>query len=172
MDHPPHLLQEEWESPAASCDVSCGVCLNQAEGPLIPVHVASVLEMRSWWNADLSLPHRCLEPRPSGASREGLGSWLARHFRYGPGQVGGTATLSAHGAAPAWPLGLCARSWPDGGGGVRQPAGSSAPGDPERRFTAGVCSPVGGGCFVRDHPLPVNPDRLKNELFSSLSGSK
>nr|XP_019843835.1 PREDICTED: AN1-type zinc finger protein 2A isoform X2 [Bos indicus]XP_019843836.1 PREDICTED: AN1-type zinc finger protein 2A isoform X2 [Bos indicus] len=24
----------------------------------------------------------CLEPRPSGASREGLGSWLARHFRF------------------------------------------------------------------------------------------
>ena len=72
--------------------VSCGVCLNQAEGPLIPAHVASVLEVRSWQNADLSLPHRCLEPRPSGASREGLGGWLARHFRYGPGQVGWTAT--------------------------------------------------------------------------------
>nr|XP_025130841.1 AN1-type zinc finger protein 2A isoform X5 [Bubalus bubalis]XP_025130842.1 AN1-type zinc finger protein 2A isoform X5 [Bubalus bubalis]XP_025130843.1 AN1-type zinc finger protein 2A isoform X5 [Bubalus bubalis]XP_025130844.1 AN1-type zinc finger protein 2A isoform X5 [Bubalus bubalis]XP_025130845.1 AN1-type zinc finger protein 2A isoform X5 [Bubalus bubalis]XP_025130846.1 AN1-type zinc finger protein 2A isoform X5 [Bubalus bubalis] len=27
--------------------VSCGVCLNQAEGPLIPAHVASVLEVQS-----------------------------------------------------------------------------------------------------------------------------
>ncbi|XDA89480.1 hypothetical protein R6Z07F_019073 [Ovis aries] len=70
----------------------------------------------------------CLEPR----------LWPARRFRRGPGQVGGTVTLSAHGAAPAWPLGLCAPSWPDGGEGVRQPAGSSVPGDPERHFTAGV----------------------------------
>ncbi|XP_069425774.1 AN1-type zinc finger protein 2A isoform X3 [Ovis canadensis] len=45
-------------SPAASCDHLSCVCLNQAEGPLIPVRVASVLEVQSKVMAWLILPRR------------------------------------------------------------------------------------------------------------------
>ena len=126
----PHLPREELElGPLPpSLTVSPVVYLSQAEGPLVPVRVASMLEVRSWRNADLSLPHRCSDPGPSGASLEGPGGWLARHFRYGLGQAGGTGMLSAHGVAPACPLGLCTPSQLDGGGGACLPAGSSAPG--------------------------------------------
>lgn len=133
-----HLPPPEAGSPAASCDRLSWRLPEPGGGS--PHPRACGLRARGE-----ELAERWPEPSPQvlgtqavGVSREGLGSWPARRFRRGPGQVGGTVTLSAHGAAPAWPLGLCAPSWPDGGEGVRQPAGSSVPGDPERHFTAGV----------------------------------
>lgn len=51
----PHLKLGPLPPPVT---VSRGVCLNQAEGPLIPVHVASVLEVQSKVMAWLILPRR------------------------------------------------------------------------------------------------------------------
>ncbi|XP_055266430.1 AN1-type zinc finger protein 2A isoform X2 [Moschus berezovskii] len=69
---------------------------------------------------------RCLDPGPSGASHEGPGGWLARRFRYSPGQVGGTVTRRGSCLADQM------------GEGVRQPAGCSVLDDLERCFTTGV----------------------------------